>query len=138
MLVRVTLIALGGALLAFIYIFQQTDLLPYLGLGNLKDEWLVFSITRAIRVLLNDAACILIIHAVFNEKRYSLVAGYFFCFEFFVLLPIYLAIKLSIEGPSEISSPLLSQFHRLIVNPVLMFVLFIGMYFQRKVQSSRE
>lgn len=125
-------------MLAFIYIFQQTDLLPYLGLGNIKNEWLRFSITRAIRLLLNDAACILIIHVVFKDRRYNIVAGYFFCFEFFVLLPIYLAVKLSIEGTSEISSPLLSQFHRLIVNPVLMFVLFIGMYFQRKVQYSRE
>lgn len=132
------LIVLGSALLAFIYIFQQTDLLPYLGLGNIKNEWLRFSITRAIRLLLNDAACILVIHAVFHDKRYSMVAGYFFCLEFFVLLPIYLAVKLSVEGTAEISSPLLSQFHRLIVNPVLMFVLFIGMYFQRKLYSSRE
>jgi hypothetical protein len=135
---RALLVLVGCMLLAFIYIFQQTALLPYIGLGHIQNEWLIFSLTRAIRVILNDAACILIIHAVFNNKRNSLMAGYFFCFEFFVLLPIYLAVKLVFEGPTEISSPLLSQFHRLIVNPVLMFVLFIGMYFQRKLARSEN
>jgi hypothetical protein len=51
-----------------------------------------------------------------------------------VLLPIYLLIKLAMEGDEEISSPLLSQFHRLIVNPTLMILLLPAIYFQRQIK----
>jgi len=51
-------------------------------------------------------------------------------FEFFILLPIYFIMKLSLEGDSEISSPLLSQLHRMIVNPLLMIILILGLVYQ--------
>jgi hypothetical protein len=51
--------------------------------------------------------------------------------EVFLLLPAYFIVKLTLEGDSEISSPLLSQIHRLIVNPLLMFLLMVGFVYQR-------
>jgi hypothetical protein len=48
-----------------------------------------------------------------------------------------LGIKLGWEGDSEISSPLLSFVHRLIVNPLLMFVLMAGLVLQRYSTSGK-
>jgi len=79
---------------------------------------------------LNDALCLLLIYSLFREKKYLRIAFLVLCFEFLVMLPLYLIVKLNLEGPSEISSPLLSQIHRLIVNPMLMLILIVGFYYQ--------
>jgi exosortase F-associated protein len=79
----------------------------------------------------------MIIWAVFQEQKYVKVAWYVFLIEVLVILPVYFAIKLSLEGDSEISSPLLSQIHRMIVNPMLMFLLMAGFFYQR-MKTNRE
>jgi exosortase F-associated protein len=76
----------------------------------------------------------LLIFAIFRRKSYLLIALYVFVFELFILLPAYFAIKLSLEGDTEISSPLLSFVHRLIVNPMLMLVLMAGFFYQRRTR----
>ena len=97
----------------------------------------VFIINKTVRLVVNDLACMLLIFAVFQRKSYLLVAFYVFIFELLILLPVYFAVKLSLEGDSEISSPLLSFVHRLIVNPMLMFVLIAGFVYQRFVSGDR-
>jgi hypothetical protein len=54
-----------------------------------------------------------------------------FVVELFVVLPIYFLLKLNLEGASEISSPLLSFIHRLIVNPMLMVLTGIALAYQK-------
>ena len=78
------------------------------------------------------------IYAIFYDKKYVKVGGMIQLIEMFVILPIYFVIKLTVEGDSEISSPLLSQIHRLIINPVLMVLLMIGFYYQRKAALKRS
>ncbi len=80
---------------------------------------------------MNDASCFLLISALFKERKYVTVAFWVFLFELLVLLPVYFLLKLSIEGDSEMSSPLLSQLHRLIINPTLMLLLMISFFYQR-------
>lgn len=82
-------------------------------------------------MVINDLACFVIIWALFEQKKYLRLAWYLFLIELLVILPLYFAVKLTIEGDSEISSPLLSQIHRLIVNPVLMFLLIFGFTYQK-------
>jgi exosortase F-associated protein len=84
-------------------------------------------------MILNDLACILIIYGLFEQRTYVRLAAWLMLFEMVVLLPLYLAVKLTLEGPTELSSPLLSQIHRLIVNPLLMFVLMAGLLYQKWV-----
>jgi exosortase F-associated protein len=72
-----------------------------------------------------------LIYAWFKERKYLTLSFYLFLVEVGLLLPIYFIVKLSLEGDSEISSPLLSQIHRLIVNPLLMFLLMVGFIYQR-------
>ena len=82
------------------------------------------------RFLINDLACLALIVAIFNSSGYLRLGTLLFVLEFLVLLPLYFALKLTMEGDSEISSPLLSQLHRMIINPLLMIVLMLGFLYQ--------
>lgn len=125
---RSCLFLAGIVILAAVYIFQRTDAAGVFGDFPTNT---IFALNRTIRLILNDVGCLLIILAVFREKKYLQVAFGVFLIELFALLPVYLLIKLSTEGDSEISSPLLSQIHRLIVNPMLMILLIAGFFYQR-------
>lgn len=80
--------------------------------------------------MVNDIACLLLVAAIFNKPSYLRLSAWIFLTELLVLLPIYFVLKLTLEGDSEISSPLLSQLHRMIVNPLLMIVLIMGFIYQ--------
>lgn len=73
----------------------------------------------------------LLIKSFFNEPKYVRFAFYIFLFEIAVLLPLYFIVKLGLEGDSEISSPLLSQIHRMIVNPTLMILVMAAFLYQK-------
>lgn len=123
---------LGGlAILAVVYLFQRISLAG--SLGNFPPN-VIFVINRTARLIINDFACFLIIFAVFQEAKYLRIAFWIFLIELLLILPVYFAVKLSLEGDSEISSPMLSQVHRLIVNPMLMLLLIAGFLFQRYIK----
>lgn len=128
---RAGLFLVGVGILGAVYIFQRINLAGLLGIFHPN---IIFAINRTARLILNDFACLLIIFALFREAKYLKIAFWVFLIELLVILPFYLAIKLSFEGDSEISSPLLSQVHRLIVNPMLMILLIGGFLFQRYVK----
>lgn len=126
--VRAVLFLAGISLLGMVYIFQRVDFARYLGDVHPNT---VFVVNRAVRLILNDLACFLIIMAIFRQKKYLKMAFIVFLVELMVILPAYLVIKLTLEGDSEISSPLLSHIHRLIVNPMLMILLIAGFFYQQ-------
>jgi exosortase F-associated protein len=134
---RVILIVISLLLLATAYLFQRTDFLSllakFVGGKLIFHPYVNFIFNKTLRLIWNDAACCLLIFAFFKEKKYLKVGVFLFLFELLIVLPVYFFIKLSLEGDSEISSPLLSQIHRLIVNPMLMIVLLIGLMYQRFV-----
>ena len=131
----ISLIAISLLTLAIVYVFQQWDYLnSFAHLFGSKTTFgptASFVFNKAVRLILNDALCLLLIYSLFREKKYLRIAFLVLCFEFLVMLPLYLIVKLNLEGPSEISSPLLSQIHRLIVNPMLMLILIVGFYYQK-------
>lgn len=118
----------GVTVLVAVYIFQRFSFASLL--GEFPDNT-IFVINRAIRLIINDSACFLIIFGLFREKKYLRIGFWVFLVEILIILPIYFMVKLSLEGDSEISSPLLSQIHRLIVNPLLMLLLIAGFGYQR-------
>lgn len=126
--------------LLIIYVFQRFDYLNFfrhqLSLSP-AHPYTTFVFNRALRLLLNDAVCIMVISILFREKRFIRLAGWLFVLEFFIILPVYCFVKLSLEGTSEISSPFLAQIHRLIVNPMLMILLMIAFFYQ-KIKSPRS
>lgn len=140
---RVLAGALALLILGAVYVFQRSDFfygLLKIAQGSDADIHpnLYFIISRTSRLIINDLACFLLIWAIFQERRYLRVAWYVFLFEIVVLLPFYFIVKLSLEGASEISSPLLSQIHRMIINPTLMILLMAGFFYQNLKFSARK
>ena len=138
---RYLIIGVSLLLLALVYVFQRTnylnDFLKLVNAGS-ADAITAFAVNKTFRLILNDVLCIALIYALFGERKYIRVAFVLFCFELFIILPLYLIVKLSLEGSSEISSPLLSQIHRLVVNPMLMLILIAGLYYQRNREPKQE
>lgn len=135
--VKVALILFAVTILAMVYLFQRIDLVSVaVGEGSL-DPYFSFVVNRVLRLIVNDLACFVIIYSLFEEKKYLKLAFWVFLVELLVILPLYLIVKLSTEGDSEISSPLLSQVHRLVVNPTLM-ILLIGGFFYQKIKTGRS
>ena len=128
---RFCLIACGLAGLTMVFVFQQSGLFIAPFISKADNPNIYFSVNRTLRVLLNDVSMLLLIAGWFNSKPVIKLAVAIQIVDLLVLLPLYLSLKLSIEGDKEISSPLLSQLHRLIVNPTLMILLIPAVYFQR-------
>lgn len=123
-------------ILALVYLFQRFSYYHFfasiLSITSDAHSNVIFVVNKSIRLIINDTTCLAIIYLLFQQSKYVRIGAYIQLFEMVILLPIYFFIKLSLEGDSEISSPLLSQVHRLIVNPTLMILLIIGFYYQKK------
>ena len=135
--VNISLLALAFLLLALTYLFQRVNFFSFFttlfGSAPWPDSYIPFIFNKTLRLVINDVACFIMIYVFFRERKYLTVAFWVFLFEVIVLLPGYFILKLSLEGDSEISSPLLSQIHRLIINPTLMILLIVGFFYQRFV-----
>ncbi len=121
------LLAIG--LMAMVYIFQRTWL--WLPPSDNQFQYLPFILNRFCRLLINDTLCIILFLAIFNSRKELMLASAVFLLELLIVLPFYMVAKLTLEGDSEISAPLLSFIHRLIVNPLLMMVLLAGLLYQK-------
>ena len=123
-------------LLAMVFIFQRFDYFRLIqalfGQSNPHWPYTAFVVNKVIRFLINDVICMFFIYVLFEEKKYLRVAFYVFLVELLIILPLYFWIKLSLEGDSELSSPLLSQIHRLIINPTLMILLIVSFLYQKR------
>lgn len=122
LLLAAALVGIGAT-----FLFQDFSFLSSL---NISEEWL-FIFRKTLRVVLNDLFMLLFIMAWFEDRKVTQLAIVIQLVDGLLLLPLYLYIKLSWEGTSEISAPLLSQFHRLIINPTLMILLIPAVYFQK-------
>jgi exosortase F-associated protein len=126
-------IALGGISisgLTLVYVFQQVNYFHFFFSYEVSPNT-VFIFNRTFRLLINDLLCVSLILALFEKRKFVAMSFLVLLFELLAILPLYFWIKLKMEGDSEISSPLLSQIHRLIVNPMLMFILIAGFYYQK-------
>lgn len=130
------LVVAALAIMGAMYVFQRVDFLKMLTAGSTDfHPYTYFIVNKSIRFLINDLCCILIVTACFREQKYLRAAVIVFIIEILIILPVYFSIKLTLEGDSEISSPLLSQIHRLIVNPILMIVLIFSFFYQEWMEK---
>ncbi len=120
--------------LVAVFMFQQFSYAHFFN-SSITDPHSIFIINKSMRLVLNDTLCLGLIYAIFYDIRYVKLGSLIQLGEMLILLPLYFYFKLTIEGDSEISSPLLSQIHRLIVNPTLMILLMIGFYYQMHVSK---
>ena len=126
--------------LALVYVFQRFNfgMMVLQVLGIEAGENGVFIVNKTLRLLINDTLGCLMIFAVFKEKKERQIAMVIFLLELVVILPIYLVMKLTWEGTGEISSPLLSFIHRLVVNPTLMVMTGIALAYQKFVYPNHN
>lgn len=122
MLVIVT--ALLGLLVVFL--FQRVEIAGALGI---HDKMWQFVTNRTIRFVLNDLLTLLLIHALFQQRKYVLFAIAVQLFGLVCILLPYFILKF--QYPSY-NGPLLSFLHRLILNPLLMLLLIPAFYLQEE------
>ena len=125
-------------MLVLMYMLQRTNycMIIYSSLNiDLPSENVQFIFNRTLRFLVNDLSVILLIYVLFESRGLIKVAFIVQVIGLLLILPIYFYFKLSLEGPSEISSPLFSFVHRIIVNPILMLMLIPGFYYQKHINS---
>lgn len=128
---QLLLLAACGMALLLVYLSQRWSYATVVGLDSITNPNVAFAFNRTVRLLLNDGICLVVFRIVFADRPvYRHWAWNLLLVEVLIILPIYLVVKLSLEGPTEISSPLLSTIHRMIVNPLLMGILLAACYIQ--------
>jgi exosortase F-associated protein len=124
--VRIVLGVLAVTGLVLVFLFQRTDIAGTVGVE--QNIW-KFIVNRSIRFVVNDALAILLIYALFAERKYVLFAIAVQVFGLvFILLP-YFILKFHYPG---YNGPLISFLHRLVLNPTLILLLIPAFYYQRK------
>lgn len=116
-----------------VFLFQRFNLAAYVwdGLSNIQQ----FMINRTVRFLLNDVLAILLIYALFREKKYVVFSVYVQLFGLiFFLIPYFL---LKLQWPSY-NGPLVSFLHRLILNPTLLMLLIPAFFYQRHLNRLKN
>lgn len=123
--------------LVMVYLLQRFDALAWICSCSMGSNT-HFVVNKSLRLLANDLLMLWMIHLWFQSVKITRLALWVQLIDAMVLLPFYFLLKLSLEGDSEISSPLLSQLHRLIINPTLMILIFPAIYFQRIMKTSQQ
>ena len=125
-------------LLVLMYMLQRTNyclvLFSTLGLDQPADNT-QFIFNKTFRFIINDLSVILLIYVLFENIQLIKIAFAIQIFGLLIILPLYFYFKLTFEGTSEISSPLLSFVHRIIVNPILMLLLIPAFYYQSTINK---
>jgi exosortase F-associated protein len=124
--------AISSIGLASVFIFQRFDWATWLGIKTQTDI-ATFLINRSFRFVLNDLLGVLLVFAFFGKKKFVIISVYVQALGFlFVLLP-YLLIKWNYPA---YNGPLISFLHRLILNPLLIYLLIFFFWYQEKNKSS--
>lgn len=120
---------------SILFKFQVPQRIEYTSDFDSIGNTTAFIVNKVFRYLLNDGFAIMVIYALFEEKKYVRFSVWLLLFGLFVILPIYLAIFLL--RPEGFSS-LLGHMHRIILNPVLMMMLIPAFYYQKTYSGNEE
>lgn len=101
-----------------------------------KGTEINFIVSRLVRFIANDLLCILLIYALFNNRRYVIFSFYVQLFGLLVLFPIYIWLALSSVSQQEYS--LVVPLYRMVMNPILMVLLIPAFYFQQKLRKTEK
>ena len=129
---QVILLIVGMAGLLLVYLFQNS-------IADIAKDWTgggfwSFSLGRAIRFILNDIFALLIIYALFHQRKYLIFAIYVqIAGIIFILIP-YLVLKYHMPG---YNGPLINFLHRLVLNPLLMLLLIPAFWYQKQVSGQQ-
>jgi exosortase F-associated protein len=119
-------IAAGAGLLIF-FLKQRFDFAGFF--FEVDQQTAKFLINRTIRFFINDLLAILLIYALFAERKYVVFAFWVQLLGVVFLLLPYFVLK--IEFPSY-NGPLINFLHRIILNPTIMLLLIPAFYYQQR------
>jgi exosortase F-associated protein len=126
---RWILVVLSVVGLLAVFLFQNVNLAALL---EIADKRWVFIFNRIIRFIINDVLAIILIYALFVEKKYVVFSIYVqLAGMIFILLP-YFVFKFYYPA---YNGPLISFLHRLIFNPTLLLLLIPAFYFQKEKEK---
>ncbi len=122
--------------LSLMYLFQRDWQIFFCGeqdviqkLGYRAELWLPLIISKVIRYLFNDLLCLGLVIAIFDKRNHLIIGFQTMIFGLLILLPLYFLLLHYL--PKEYSS-LLSHLHRVVMNPILMFLLIPALWIQQK------
>jgi exosortase F-associated protein len=123
--IRVALLTISLIGLAVIFIAQRFDYSTiFLDSVSAENK---FIINRSIRFLLNDNLVLLLIYALFYDRKYVKFGLTVEAIGFFFLLIPYFLLRFY----TSIDHMYISFIHRLIINPTLMVLLIPAIYLQK-------
>lgn len=117
-------LAIAG--LVVVFLFQRIDIG---GMVGIDDASWKFIVNRSIRFLLNDGLAIVLIYALFQERKYVVFSIWVQLFGMFFILVPYFIIKFNFP---YYNGPLVSFLHRLVLNPTILLLLIPAFYYQKK------
>ncbi len=129
---RIILLVTGMIGLLLVYLFQND--IADLGKELAGKGFWSFALGRAIRFILNDIFALLIIFALFYERKYIIFAIYVQLAGMVLILFPYLILKYHMPG---YNGPLISFLHRLVLNPLLLLLLIPAFWYQRQLSETK-
>ncbi len=126
---RVVLIVISCISLGIVFLGQRWDYSAIFGLNSNHQVQFIFN--RIFRFLINDNLVLLLIYAIFYDKKYVKFGLAVEAVGFFFLLIPYFILKYSFE----VNPMYISFIHRLIINPTLMVLLIPAIYIQQNTKS---
>lgn len=126
---RLVLIAISILALTAIFLFQGFNfaklVVPH---TDSVSKIFVFNTNKSIRFILNDVFAIMLIYALFRERKYVMFACIIQLAGMICILFPYLTLKTYYPA---YNGPLISYLHRLVVNPLLLLLLIPAFCYQR-------
>jgi exosortase F-associated protein len=119
------IISVAGLIL--IFLFQRVNWSGWLH-GSYSSIQ-IFLINRSVRFVLNDICAVLLVAALFGRRNHVVIAIYVQIIGFVVILIPYIILK--INFPSY-NGPLVSFLHRLVLNPLLIYLLIFFFWYNEK------
>lgn len=102
-------------------------------ISSFEPEMVIFN--KTLRYILNDIFSIVVIHALFQNRQYTRFAVGLLLFGLLILLPSYFAM---VYYMPEGYTSLVSSFHRIILNPVLMMMLIPYLYVMEREKQNKK
>lgn len=113
--------------LALVFLFQRINWSSWLPGSYSSIE--IFLINRSVRFVMNDIFAVLLVAALFGTRKHVIIAIYVQLIGFAVILVPYIILK--INYPSY-NGPLISFLHRLVLNPLLIYLLIFFFWYNEK------
>jgi exosortase F-associated protein len=117
--------------LILIFVFQRINWSDWLH-GSYSSIQ-IFLINRSVRFVLNDICAVLLVAALFGRRNHVVIAIYVQIIGLVVILIPYIILK--INYPSY-NGPMVSFLHRLVLNPLLIYLLIFFFWYNEKYQKT--